>query len=307
LSLADRRYGPARPFAHWAMLLAITVMWGSSPALTKLAVAELAPIDIVAVRLSLGAVLLWAVVVVQRRRLRIEARHLLFFAACGLFGNALPFYAITWGQTEVPSGLAAVCFAIMPLATIVLAHFFVEGERLRIGKLAGFLLGFAGIIVLVGPELLAEFGGAASLLVHQLAILGGALCYAVNAIISRRRPPLDVVLFAACTLTASALMTLPPALLSGIAAPAAWISRAGLAVLALAVIGTAVPTVIMFRLVSAAGPSFLALINYLIPVYGLLVGMAVLDESVAPHAIAALVVILAGVMLSERARRPVAR
>jgi drug/metabolite transporter (DMT)-like permease len=298
--------GVTRPLGHWLMLLAITLLWGSSPALTKIAVAELAPIDIVAIRLALGALLLWLVVLVRRRPLGLGGRHLVFVVASGLFGSALPFFAITWGQTRVPASLTTVFFAVMPLATILLAHFLVKGERLTAGKALGFVLGFLGILILVGPEILRELGGAATLLAYELAILGGALCYAVNAIVSRNRPPGDVVAFAAASLTAAALMTLPPALATGLPATAALASPSGVAVLALAVLGTALPTVIMLRLVTLAGAGFLALINYMIPVYGYLLGVLVLAEAVELRAVLALVTILAGVTLSERwrSRRP---
>ena len=284
------------------MLLAITLLWGSSPAMNKIAVAAFEPIDVVAIRLSVGALILWLVVFVQRRPVQHEARHLFFFVACGFFGSALPFFGITWGQTEVPASMTVVFFAVMPLATILLAHFLVAGERLTRARAAGFVLGFVGILVMVGPEILRELTGAATHLVHELAILGGALCYSINVIVSRNRPPGDVVAFAACSLAAAALMTLPPAIATGLPAMAELYSPSGVAVLALAVLGTAVPTVIMLRLVTAAGAGFLALINYLIPVYGFLLGVLVLAEPVELRAVLALVTILGGIILSERWR-----
>jgi drug/metabolite transporter (DMT)-like permease len=293
----------ARPLSHWLMLLAITLLWGSSPAMNKIAVAALEPIDVVAIRLSLGAVLLWLVVLVQRRPVQLGRRHLLFFVASGFTGSALPFFAITWGQTQVPASLTTVFFAIMPLATILLAHFLVEGERLTRGKAAGFAMGFVGILVLVGPQILRELSGASTILIYELAILGGALCYSINVIVSRNRPPGDVVAFAACALTASALMTLPPAIAGGLPAIGELVSASGAAVIGLAVLGTAVPTVIMLRLVTAAGASFLALINYLIPVYGFLLGVIVLAEPLDLGAVLALTIILAGITISERSRR----
>jgi len=293
---------PARPLSHWLTLLAIVALWGSSPAVNKLAVAGLAPIDVVGIRLALAAAILWGVVLVQGRPLAFSRRHLVFFVVCGLTGNALPFFGITWGQTVVPASLTAVFFAVMPLATILLAHFFVAGERLSLGKAAGFVLGFAGILVLVGPSILRELAGTANRLPHELAILGGALCYAVNIIVSRNRPAADVVTFAASAITASALMTLPPAIATGLPGwPELWTSS-GLAVLALATFGTALPTVLMLRLVTAAGASFLALINYLIPVYGFVLGVAVLGEAAEPRAVLALAIILGGITLAERWR-----
>ncbi len=284
------------------MLLVITLLWGSSPAMNKIAVAALEPIDVVALRLTLGAVLLWLVVLAQRRPVQLGPRHLLFFAASGFFGSALPFFGITWGQTQVPASLTTVFFAVMPLATILLAHFLVEGERLTAWKAVGFVMGFVGILVLVGPEILREFTGMPTLLIYELAILGGALCYAINVIVSRNRPAGDVVAFAACSLTAAALMTLPAAMATGLPSPGELASASGVAILGLALLGTALPTVMMLRLVSAAGAGFLALINYMIPIYGYILGVVVLAEPVELRAILALATILGGVMLSQRRR-----
>lgn len=284
------------------MLLSITLLWGSGPAITKVAVVALEPIDIVAIRLVIAASILWLVVLIRRRPTGLGRRHLLFAVAAGLTGNALPFFGITWGQTEVAASLTAVLFAIMPLATILLAHFFVTGERLTVGKAMGFALGFLGILLLVGPDVLGELRGGATLLPYELAILGGALCYAVNTIVTRNRPPGDVIAFAALALTASSLMTLPPAIAGGLPATADLLSPSGLAVLVLAVLGTALPTVIMLSLVTAAGASFLAFINYLIPVYGFVLGVVAHNEPAESRAILALATLLAGITLAERWR-----
>jgi drug/metabolite transporter (DMT)-like permease len=297
-----RAAAATRPFSHWLMLLATTLLWGSSPAMNKIAVAALEPITAVAIRLSLGALVLWLVVLVRRRPTGLGRRHLLFVVASGLFGNAIPFFGITWGQTQVAASMTVVFFAVMPLATILLAHFFVAGERLTAGRTVGFILGFAGILVLVGPAILRELGGAATHLPHELAILGGALCYSINVIVSRNRPPGDVVVFAASALTAAALMTVPPAIASGLPTVGELASPSGVAVVALAILGTALPTVIMLRLILAAGAGFSALINYLIPVYGFLLGVIVLVEPVELRAVLALAIILCGITLAERWR-----
>lgn len=297
-----RAAAATRPFSHWLMLLAITLLWGSSPAMNKIAVAALEPIDVVAIRLSLGAAVLWLVVLVQRRPVAFGRRQLLFVVASGFFGNAIPFFGITWGQTQVAASMTVVFFAVMPLATILLAHFLVAGERLTAGRTVGFILGFAGILVLVGPAILRELAGAATDLAHELAILGGALCYSINVIVSRNRPAGDVVVFAASAITAAALMTVPPAIASGLPTVAELASPSGIAVVALAILGTALPTVIMLRLIMAAGAGFSALINYLIPVYGFLLGVLVLAEPVELRAVLALVIILCGITLAERWR-----
>ena len=96
--------------------------------------------------------------------------------------NCLPFFVITWGQQYVDSSLAGILMAMMPLTTVVLAHFFVRGERITRNKIIGFLLGFAGVIILMQPDLLLTSGLNLLQLVAMLSILSGAISYAVNSV-----------------------------------------------------------------------------------------------------------------------------
>ncbi len=109
--------------------------------------------------------------------------------AIALVGDRAPFWLISYGQQRIDSGLAGILMDIMPLATMMLAHVLIRGERLNATKAWGFLLGFGGLVVLMGPQALRGLRGEATDLSHQLAVLGGALCYAVNTIIARHRLP----------------------------------------------------------------------------------------------------------------------
>ena len=196
--------------------------------------------------------------------------------------------------------------AVMPLATLVLAHVFVEGERLTAARAAGFATGFAGVVVLIGPEAVMEVAGAGSHLLSELAVLGGALCYAVATIIARRRPDSDALVAATGVAIAASVIMAPMAMASAAAAggplesPVPATSLAAVAILG--VVSTALATVVYFKLIALAGPSFLSLINYLIPLWAVLVGMAVLDERPDWTALAALALVLLGIALSELKR-----
>jgi drug/metabolite transporter (DMT)-like permease len=196
---------------------------------------------------------------------------------------------------------------LMPLTTMVLAHFFVRGERLNAIKAAGFLLGFGGLVVLVGPTALLQLRGEGSELWHQLAVLGGAVCYAINAILARHRPAADPLVAAAGVTLMGSLVMLP---IGGPAAPAELaVVPAGplIAMLALAVIATGIATVVFLKLVTIAGPSFTSFINYLIPVWALLMGVVFLGERPGLQAILALALILSGIGLSEVGNRRMIR
>ena len=176
----------SRDIRNWSLLLALVAMWGSAFMFMKIGVATVAPATLVAGRLVLAAAVLYAVMRARGLALPPPGRRWLPFAALAILGNSLPFYLIAWGQQFIDSALAGILISIMPLATLVLAHFFVAGERMTPPRVAGFATGFAGIVVLMGPAALAGLGGSAGTALAQAAVLGGALCYAGNSVLARR-------------------------------------------------------------------------------------------------------------------------
>jgi drug/metabolite transporter (DMT)-like permease len=289
----------SRPITHWLLLFALVAMWGSAFTMTGIAVRGFSPGVLVTVRLIMSAVLLGGLVLLRGMRFPTLGRFWLFSLLLALAGNCVPFWLISFGQQRVESGLAGILMGIMPLTTMVLAHFLVEGERLNALKLAGFAIGFTGLVVLLGPAALLELGGQGSLLLHQLAIVGGAVCYAINAIVARHRPPADPQVAAAGAMVMGSLVMLPlgapgaPAELAAASSGPLW------ALLALGVVATAIATVVFLKLVTVAGPSFTSFINYLIPVWAVLMGMLFLGERPGVAALAALALILSGIALGE--------
>lgn len=283
------------------MLGALVAMWGSSFLFTKIAVDALDPGTIVFARLGIGAGLLLAVVLVLGKRFPKSWRAWGFFLAMAVMGNALPFFLITWGQQGIDSGVAGILMAIMPLSTLVLAHFLVAGERLTPLRGLGFLVGFGGIVVLIGPDTLLKLEGEGGALLSQLSVLGGALCYAVNTIIARRRPASDHTAAAAGVMLLAFALSVP-VLGPELSLPGELPLGAALAVGALGLFSTALATVVYLNLIMLAGPSFVALLNYLIPLWAVLLGMLLLGERPGWSALLALALVLGGIGLSELGR-----
>jgi drug/metabolite transporter (DMT)-like permease len=296
-----------RPLSHWLLLLALVAMWGSAFMMTGIAVRGFTPATLVAIRLVIAAALLGGLVLLSGRRFPASRQFWLFSLAISLAGNCLPFWLISFGQQRIDSGLAGILMGIMPLTTMVLAHFFVRGERLNGTKAGGFLLGFVGLIVLIGPDALLQLRGEGTALWYQLAVLGGAVCYAVNTIVARHRPPADPLVAAAGVMLTGSLVMLP---IGGPAAPEQLAGAPAVpfaAMIALALVATAIATVVFLKLVAVAGPSFTSFINYLIPVWALVMGMIFLGEEPQPTTLVALVLILAGIGLSEVGNRRMIR
>ena len=295
---------PHRTLAEWLLLAALVVMWGSSFMFIKIGVATVPTATLVATRLMLGAAIL--LMVMRRRGARLPSfsgrglRIWRNYLVLAVIGNCIPFTTITWGQQRTDSALAGILMAVMPLATMVLAHFFVRGEHMTRNRAAGFVLGFAGIVVLMGPTALTAVGAASLATLSQLAILLGALCYAANSVLTRLLARGDDVLTAsAAMLLVASVIALPIALI----VDRPWTLAPGAssiaAIIWLGVGPTAIATVFYFRLIASAGPTFMSLVNYVSPAVAVFLGVALLGEMPGLHAYFALVLILSGIALSQ--------
>ncbi|CRI66721.1 putative Membrane protein [Thiocapsa sp. KS1] len=294
--------------ADWVMLLSLTLMWGTSFLLTKIAVGGFPPDLVVAGRLVLATVLLVPTAWLLATRPVAGRRLWVFYVLIAVFGNVLPFSLIAWGQTFIASGLAGILMAIMPLATLGLAHFLVPGEHLTRYRAAGFVLGFAGVVVLLGPDAFADLADGQGHLLPMLAVLGGAISYAVSSILARLRPASDALFSAASTISLASLMMVPVVVLTGDVAGDAAVRVAPetphlIAVALLGVFATAIATIVYFKLVKSAGPSFVSQLNYLIPLWAVGVGMLFLGEEPEPNHLYALGLILCGILVTQLERR----
>ncbi len=283
----------------WASLLTLVVVWGTAFAFIHLAVQTIPPLSVAAGRIVSAAAVLYVAVRAAGLRLPPPGRIWLHFLVLGIVGNVLPFYLISWGQERIASGVAGILMAMNPLVTLVLAHFLVLGEHLSRNRVGGFALGFAGVVVLMGPEALLGIGGEGSDLVRQAAVLGGSLCYATNAILTWRLPETHPLVAAAAVLLVASVVVVPGALMLDsplVLAP----STQSLAALAwLGLVPTAVATVVYFRIVASAGPTFLSLVNYPVPVVAVLTGAVLFGEQPQWTALVALALILGGIALSQ--------
>jgi len=216
------------------------------------------------------------------------------FLLMAIAGNSLPFFLISWGQQTVDSGVAGMIMAIMPLMTMLFAHYFVDGETLNRYKILGFSLGITGVTLLLGPV----FSGGGQALLSGLAIFTAATCYAVNAILIKRLPRFSPMVGACGVLIMASLVLLPFWLL--LAPQNNGISQDSmLAGIGLGIGPTGIATIVLFAVIDRAGPTFLSTINYLVPVVAFFCGAWLLHEPVSWHHFAALGTILGGIAITR--------
>ncbi|MFK0384461.1 DMT family transporter [Agrobacterium sp. NPDC090273] len=279
---------------EWGMLVALSLLWGGSFFFIGIAVKELPPVTIVTLRVFLAAIALLIVCRVMGLHLPRQGAVWRAFFGMGLLNNIIPFCLIVWGQTHIASGLASVLNATTPLFTVIVAHFLTTDEKMTGNKLAGVLIGFAGVATMIGST---AFAGATSGFWGQIAILGAAISYAFASIFGRRFKAMGVppLMTATGQISSSTLMLIPLALL--IDKP--WtLTMPGLetwgALVGIALLSTALAYLIFFRILATAGATNLALVTFLIPVSAILLGSMFLGERLEPKHFAGMAMIAAG-------------
>ncbi len=291
---------PTAPtLGNWIALIALGLIWGASFLGVSLALEGFGPVTIAAGRIAIGALTLGTVALLGGIPVPRVPRIWAFTAAMAVFSNALPFFLLSWSQQHVTSGYAGITMAAIPLFVIGLAHAFVPGEQLTRAKAAGFAMGLLGVGVLVGPGALASTGSELEG-VARLGCLGAALSYATGAIVTRRAPSVHPVGFGVLALGIATVVMVPAALaLEGVPA---WpdSARALPALLYLGLLPTGLATLLLVGIIRSAGPSFLAQVNYHVPVWSVLLGVLVLSEELPGRFVLALGIIIAGLMLSRR-------
>ena len=281
------------------LLVALAALWGSSFVVIKFGVETIPPLTLAAARILLAAVVLYGVTLFRGESMPAGARVWTFLLLIGFFGNGAPFFLVHWGEERIDSALAAILMAVMPLSTVLLVHLFTPDEPLTPAKVMGMVVGFAGIVVLVGPEALGGFG---SDVWRQLGVAGGAFCYAVAATITRRLPPSTTMARSAAAMISASVQMVPLALVWDAPWTLAPSAASVWAAVYLALLPTGLAAIIYFHLVSVKGATFVSYCNYLIPVFGVVAGWIVLAEAVTLQRLTALAIILAGIAIADKGR-----
>ena len=285
---------------NWALILALGVIWGSAFLSVRVALDGFTALQTAAGRTLFGALALTAISLVmgQGPHRLPSARAYGFAVAIGGFAVALPFVLLSWGQQFVPSAFAGVAMGAVPLLVLPLVALFSPEEGIGPRRIAGILLGFAGLAVLMGPGALAPSGSGAEGL-GRLACLGAAGCYAVGSVVTRRSPKVPPLAMAAGVLCVAAVLLVPVAFLrEGVPVP-----RGGagplLALAYVAVFPTAIAAWIRVRVITTAGSLFMSMTSYMVPVWSVIFGITLMNEDLPPQLFAALGLILAGILLSQ--------
>jgi drug/metabolite transporter (DMT)-like permease len=299
---------PTMTRQDWAILLILSVLWGGSFYLIEIAIETVAPFTLVLIRVALAAAMLWAFLLVRRERLPLPPGAPAAFLVLALLNNVIPFVLFAWAQIEISGGLASILNATTPIWGVVVAHLLTADEKATPGKVAGVLLGFGGVAVMIGTDFLGELGRG---VLAQLACLAATLCYALAGVWARRFRGMGVPPIAVATgqLSAAAIVMLPlvlvfepPWLASAPSSEAWW------GLVALALFCTSLAYILYFRLLASAGATNSLLVTFLIPITAILLGALLLGERLELRHFAGMALIGAGLAAIDgrlfRRRRP---
>ena len=300
---------------NWTALFLLGLLWGSSYLWIKIGVQEIGPFTLVALRLLIGAAALGAVLVARRQALPMTTAILAPLAVMGVTNTALPFVLISWGELTVDSAVASVLTGAAPLFVLILAHFFLDDERITLPRVAGLLLGFAGVVILAGrssspvapevagqgPSLGAAPVAAGGLDLGVLAIVVAVMSYAASAVFARRTlrgVPHLVAAFVPLVVADSISWIGAATLEAPVEIPQA--SLTWLAVVWLGLFGSCAAYLVYFYLIDNVGATRTAQVAYLIALIGVALGVVFLDERLDWQLAAGAVLVLGGITVVSR-------
>lgn len=263
------------------------------------ALEQYAPLTVAVGRIGIGALALTLTILVTKPgSLAIPSPRLLWYMLLlGIVNFALPFSLLAWGLQNVPSAFAGIAMGSSPIFVMILAYLFVPDEQIGPRRVAGVVLGFVGLLILISPGASAGSDGFGSVLA-KISCVSAALCYAVGSILIRRAPECSPLVFTAGMLAAGAIVLAPLAIfVDGV--PEITNSKATWALLFAGIFPTGFAFLMRVVLIQSSGPIFMSLVAYIVPLWAVFLGVIFLDETLAKSTIVAVIVILSGVGLTQ--------
>ena len=284
----------------WFWIVLLGAIWGCSFVFNAILIRELGPLWVTSLRVGIGALGCWAVMLALRKPVPRDPILWLQLAGLGVLAYAIPFALFPLAQAHLASGIAAIINALTPMVTAVISHFWIGGEKATTTKFTGVGIGFVGAAILVSPAL--SHGGTTQLWAVA-ACLGATLCYALTLNITRSFKHIEPTAFASIALTGAAVVAIPVAFFNE-GAPVMTRPETWGAALAIGLLSTAFTFQIMYRILPRVGATNFATTTFIAPISALIIGVTVLGESILPIQVLGMLVIFFGLLFIDgRIRR----
>ena len=285
----------------WLCLITLAIIWGVNFIFIKISVEDVGATNNVFFRLLLAALVLSTYLRSTGKKLPLSKYNVLFYLILGFLGLALPFFLISSAEIYIDSGLAGLLMSPMPLITLSLSALILKDEVINRTKILAFIIAFLGLIVLFGPKNLLALGGSNKIeFISQILVLIAAFCYGTNAVLSKLAPKIDASAMATGVSIGSLFFITPFALFYEPFYLVNFTNEAILAIIIQGVFGTAIASILFFKIIELKGPVFLSLINFMIPPVAFFAGVLFLSEQIKINALLALLMILGALYINYR-------
>ena len=266
----------------YILLSLLIVMWGSAFAALKVSLTTIPPLWVMLSRMIIGSLTIATVFLFLKKKLPLTIQFWKWSFLIGFLGFSIPFSAISWGAQYIPSSLVAILMGANPIITLLLSHFFLTNSRMSLRMVGGVIVGAIGIILLIGFGNLQYNASWEQFIFGQLAVLSGTFSFALASVIIKNSPQEDLFERSLGSLICGSLigflivyfLSKSPVMLEGISLISIF------NVCLLGIFPTGVATIIWFKVIALKGPMFLSLVNYLIPIWALILGVLLLNEKV---------------------------
>ena len=291
---------------HWTAFIVLGSIWSASFLWIKIALDEIGPFTLVAFRVLFGLLFAGGAVVLQRKAWPRDWTGWFPFLLLGVTSVAIPFVLITWGELSIDSAVASILNATVPLFTIVIAHLFLQDDRITVQRVIGLFIGFIGVIVLLSEDLLA---GVHSSILGQGAVILASIFYAASSVYARRKTHSEpgLVRGAGRLVSATIVMWLmAPVVESPFTIPR--LPLTWIAVLWLGVLGSGLALILWYYLLHEIGPTRTGMVTYIFPLGGVVLGVIFLNEHLSWQLVVGALLIISSIMVvnwqSKRTARP---
>ncbi|HEX5942872.1 MAG TPA: DMT family transporter [Anaerolineales bacterium] len=281
---------------HWLVFLLLGAIWSSSFMWIKIAVQEIGPITLVALRVLFGLLFGIVVIYVQRIRWPQTLKEWTPLLVLGITNIAIPFFLISWGEQSIDSAVASILNATVPLFTILIAHFLLQDDKMTAPKVLGLLMGFAGVVILMSKDIGASLGS----LLGQFAIVLASAFYAGGGVYARKTTQdlPGIMRSAGPLLPATVVMWLAMFLVeSPVKFPQLGITW--IALLFLGVLGSGFAFVLSYYLLHEIGPTRTSMVTYLFPLGGVILGVVFLNEDLSWQLVIGAVLIVLSLVVAN--------
>ena len=278
----------------WTRLIILSLLWGGSYTWIELALIEIDPMMIVFYRVLISSIFLILICKVLSLTFKIEKKIFIFIFFMSLTNNVIPFNLIAWGQQEITASVGSILNATTPLFTVIIANYWPNGEKATLNRIFGVIIGFCGVILLMGLSI----NDIDNSIIGQAAILLAAISYAISALIGKEIKKIHHAISATYMLSISSVILLPIILFSGNELLPQVSKQSVIAIMGLAIFSTSIAYLIFYKLIENIGSNVM-LVTLLMPVSAILLSIIILNETINTTQTIGLILILTGLILVD--------